>query len=262
MPSRAESVLGGDAMIHFLSTVVPALLDLGVSVIEPDEDWDLQEREAPPVITFTSGGQADEHDWFDLSVRVAVGGEQVDFETLFVGLARDQEFLILPSGIYFALDRPEFRQLRELIAESRAFTDSPPGVLRVGRFQAGVWDAWGELAGQAADGRRAERGRRAPRPAGSRRGGRRPAPVPAGGFSLAGRAARQRARRDPSRRHGPRQDAAGTHAALPCPQARPLPGRRAGRRRAQLGGRGRPLHARSRGAGDHLDRGAVRSRPG
>ncbi|MEU4562150.1 DEAD/DEAH box helicase [Actinoplanes sp. NPDC023936] len=150
----AESVLGGDAMIHFLSTVLPALVELGVTVIEPDEDWGLQESEAPPVITFTSAAQADEHDWFDLSVRVEVGGEQVDFEALFVGLARDQEFLILPSGVYFALDRPEFRQLRELIAESRALTDSPPGVLRVGRFQAGVWDELaelGDLAGQAAD---------------------------------------------------------------------------------------------------------------
>ena len=41
-----------------------------------------------------------------------------------------------------------------LIAESRALTDSPPGALRVGRFQAGVWDELGELgelAGQAAD---------------------------------------------------------------------------------------------------------------
>ncbi|MCW2136947.1 DEAD/DEAH box helicase [Actinoplanes cyaneus] len=150
----AESVLGGDAMIHFLGTMVPALVELGVSVIEPDEDWVLQESEAPPVITF-AGTQADEHDWFDLSVRVDVGGEQVDFEALFVGLAQDQEFLILPSGVYFALDRPEFRQLRELIAESRALTDSPPGVLRVGRFQAGVWDELAELgelaAGQAAD---------------------------------------------------------------------------------------------------------------
>lgn len=56
----AESVIGGDAMIHFLSTEVPALLDLGVSVIEPDEGWDLQKSEAPPVITFASATSADE----------------------------------------------------------------------------------------------------------------------------------------------------------------------------------------------------------
>ncbi|GID33205.1 DEAD/DEAH box helicase [Paractinoplanes brasiliensis] len=150
----AESVLGGDEMIHFLRTVVPALADLGVSVVEPDEDWLLQPSEAPPVITFSSAAQGSEQDWFDLSVRVDVGDERVDFEALFVALAREQEFLILPSGVYFSLDRPEFRQLRELIAESRALTDSPPGVLRVGRFQAGVWDELaevGELAGQAAD---------------------------------------------------------------------------------------------------------------
>ncbi|WP_250001538.1 DEAD/DEAH box helicase [Actinoplanes sp. M2I2] len=150
----SESVLGGDEMIRFLSTVVPALAELGVSVIEPDDGWNLQETGAAPIITFTGAAEAGEQDWFDLSVRVEVGGEQVDFEALFVALARDQEFLILPSGAYFGLDRPEFQQLRDLITESRALADSPPGVLRVGRFQAGVWDELaelGELAGQAAD---------------------------------------------------------------------------------------------------------------
>ncbi|WP_430789487.1 SNF2-related protein [Actinoplanes sp. G11-F43] len=149
--------LAGDAMIHFLGTVVPALGELGVAVDGPG-DWDLHESDEAPVITFTGAAASDERDWFDLSVRVEVGGEHVDFEALFVALAREQEFLILPSGVYFALDRPEFRQLRELIAESRALTDSPPGVLRVGRFQAGVWDELGELgelAGQAADWQRA-----------------------------------------------------------------------------------------------------------
>jgi superfamily II DNA or RNA helicase len=150
----AESVLGGDSMIYFLTTVVPALAELGVPVIEPDDGWHLRATEEAPTFTFTGAAQGGERDWFDLSVRIDVGGEQVDFEPLFVALAQDQEFLILASGVYFGLDRPEFRQLRELIAESRALTDSPPGVLRVGRFQAGVWDELaelGELAGQAAD---------------------------------------------------------------------------------------------------------------
>ncbi|HEX5200117.1 DEAD/DEAH box helicase [Paractinoplanes rhizophilus] len=150
----AEAMLDGDAMIHFLSTVMPELAACGVAVVEPDGGWDLQEAAAAPTITFTGATDPAEQDWFDLSVRVEVGGEQVDFEALFVALARDQRFLILPSGVYFGLDRPEFQQLRDLIAESRALTDSPPGVLRVGRFQAGVWDELGELGeltGQAAD---------------------------------------------------------------------------------------------------------------
>jgi superfamily II DNA or RNA helicase len=154
----ADSVLCGDLLIHFLSTVVAELTELGVSVIEPDGDWELQETSAAPIITFADATEGAEQDWFDLSVRVDVGDEQVDFETLFVALARDQSYLILPSGVYFGLDRPEFQQLRDLITESRALTDSPPGVLRVGRFQAGIWDELGELgeiAGQAADWQRA-----------------------------------------------------------------------------------------------------------
>ncbi len=149
-----EAALAGDEMINFLSTALPALTDLGVTVIEPDAGWDLHETDAAPIITFTDTATSGEQDWFDLAVRIEVGGEHVDFEELFVALAQEQHFLILPSGVYFGLDQPEFRQLRELIAESRALTDSPPGVLRVGRFQAGVWDELaelGEVAGQAAD---------------------------------------------------------------------------------------------------------------
>src|SRR5262249_52755577 len=71
----------------------------------------------------------------------------------FVALAQDQQYLILPSGAYFSLDRAEFGQLRELIAESRTLEDAPAGVLRVGRFQAGLWGELaelGEVTGQAA----------------------------------------------------------------------------------------------------------------
>jgi superfamily II DNA or RNA helicase len=150
----ADAVLRGDEMIHFRNTMLPKLAELGVAVVEPADGWRLQETEEAPIITFTGAAPAGEPDWFDLSVRVEVGGEQVDFESLFVALAQDQEFLILAGGVYFGLDRPEFQQLRNLIVESRELADSPPGVLRVGRFQAGVWDELaelGEVAGQAAD---------------------------------------------------------------------------------------------------------------
>ncbi|WP_189046196.1 DEAD/DEAH box helicase [Micromonospora sonchi] len=152
----AAATVAGDAMIRLLGDVVPRLAELDdVEVIAPSGVAlpDYQETYEPPAITFAGGGDSDERDWFDLSVRVSVGGEPVDFAELFAALAQDQQYLILPSGTYFALDRAEFRQLRELIAESRTLADAPPGKLRVGRFQAGLWDELaelGEVTGQAA----------------------------------------------------------------------------------------------------------------
>ncbi|WP_327034463.1 DEAD/DEAH box helicase [Micromonospora ureilytica] len=156
-PQLAASVsLAGDALIRFVSDVVPRLAELdGVELVTPSDGTltDYQETYAAPTITFADGGEPGDHDWFDLSVRVTVGDEQVDFVELFAALAQEQQYLLMPSGTYFALERPEFQQLRDLIAESRALADAPPGMLRVGRFQAGLWDELaelGEVTGQAA----------------------------------------------------------------------------------------------------------------
>jgi superfamily II DNA or RNA helicase len=152
----ASATLAGDAMIRFLGEVVPRLAELdGVEVVAPMEEAvpDYQETHEAPVITFASADGVGQPDWFDLSVQASVGGEEVVFDELFAALAQDQQYLILPSGAYFSLDRPEFQQLRDLIAESRALEDAPFGVLRVGRFQAGLWDELaelGEVTGQAA----------------------------------------------------------------------------------------------------------------
>ncbi|MFY1633851.1 SNF2-related protein [Solwaraspora sp. WMMB335] len=159
----ALATLSGDAMIRFLSEVVPRIADIdGVDVVESTDESipDYREADEAPVIRFAGTDHAGEHDWFDLSVQVSVGGEQVVFDQLFTALAQDRQYLILPSGTYFSLDRPEFAQLRELIDESRALEDRPPGLLRVGRFQVGLWAELaelGEITGQAAAWQRAVR---------------------------------------------------------------------------------------------------------
>jgi len=153
----ASATVTGDAMIRLLGEVVPRLQELeSVDVVLAKQDEsvpDYRETCETPVITFAGADGDVQQDWFDLSVRVSVGGEQVVFDELFVALAQDRQYLILPTGAYFSLDRPEFQQLRDLIAESRALEDTPPGILRVGRFQAGLWDELAELGmvtGQAA----------------------------------------------------------------------------------------------------------------
>ncbi len=154
----SHAVVGGDVMLRILREVIPQLVQLpNLDVIFELDDTVPQyvEEHTAPVLSFdgkssqTSTGQAD---WYDLSVQVTVGGEDVGFEALFVALAAEQEFMILPSGRYFRLDQAEFQQLSDLIAEARELQDAPAGVLRVGRFQAGLWTELaelGEITGQA-----------------------------------------------------------------------------------------------------------------
>jgi superfamily II DNA or RNA helicase len=149
------AMVAGDDVIHLLNKVIPALIELdGVEVdFRPGAaGLEYHEVDEAPAISFGSTGTVAESDWFDLAVRITVGGEQVAFEDLFVALAQDRQYLILPSGTYFSLDRDEFHQLRGLIAEARTMVDSPDGVLRVSRFQAGLWQELaelGEITGQA-----------------------------------------------------------------------------------------------------------------
>jgi superfamily II DNA or RNA helicase len=151
----ATATVAGDAVIRVVNEVLPRLAELeGVDVVtgSKSEGPEYREVHEAPAISFTGTDAVAEADWFDLAVRVSVGGEDVAFDELFVALAQDRQYLILPSGAYFSLDRAEFRQLSELIAEARALEDTPAGVLRVGRFQAGLWQELaelGEITGQA-----------------------------------------------------------------------------------------------------------------
>jgi superfamily II DNA or RNA helicase len=146
------ATLIGSEAIRFQRDVLPRLssvpdvdVEIGEGVVE------LREAQAAPVIAI--GGSAENGtDWFDLAVSVTVEGEQVPFGALFVALAGDEEYLILPSGTYFALDRDDLRQLRALIEESRSLTDADSDDLRVSRFQASFWaelEALGVLDEQA-----------------------------------------------------------------------------------------------------------------
>jgi superfamily II DNA or RNA helicase len=153
------ATLGGITMVRLLTEVLPGLAelpDVEVTVVLAGADGtapDYREAAAAPVVHF-SGAEADgERDWFDLSVTVSVDGEEVPFNQLFVALAQEQEWLILPSGTYFSLGRDEFRQLATLIAEARALQDAPGDTVRLSRFQAGLWaelERIGVVSGQAA----------------------------------------------------------------------------------------------------------------
>lgn len=143
--------LTGMDTIHFTTELLPRLLELPDLTVDVAGDApDYRANESAPQLEFSG---SEDGDWFDLAVTVTVDGQTVPFQELFVALSTEQSHLILPSGTYFSLDRPEFRELAELIGEARAMQDSPSQGLRLSRFQASLWeelDRLGVVSGQAA----------------------------------------------------------------------------------------------------------------
>ncbi len=145
----------GDAAVVVLSEVVPWLVARGqvevdVTVAGGRELPELREAVADPLVSLAvaeaGDGAADGTDWFDLTVEVTVDGEVVPFAELFAALAREQATLVLPSGTWLRLDRPELARLKALIDEARGLVDAvvDDGV-RVNRYQAAWFDELQQL---------------------------------------------------------------------------------------------------------------------
>ena len=47
--------------------------------------------------------------------------------------------VILPTGSWFRIDRPELAELQRLIDEARALQDDPRGPLRLSPYHADLW---------------------------------------------------------------------------------------------------------------------------
>ncbi|AMB60071.1 DEAD/DEAH box helicase [Microterricola viridarii] len=146
-PQLAEhSALTGVSMIAFLAAEVAELEgSADVTVRFQGERPAYREAEAAPLIAVGTQERPGDRDWFDLAVDVSVDGHTVHFDDLFLALAREQEVMILPDGVWFSLDRPELQQLRRLIAEARTLQDSNAPGLGLSRFQADLWDELAEL---------------------------------------------------------------------------------------------------------------------
>jgi len=132
--------LEGIDAARFSSDLLPAIAAIAdVDVHRIGTVPDYREEVAAPVVSLGGSGPAD-NDWFDLTVSVTVGGEDVPFAELFVALAEEQSHLILPSGTFFSLDRHELRELAQLIAEARALLETTSDGIRISRFQASLWE--------------------------------------------------------------------------------------------------------------------------
>ncbi len=136
------STLSGFDVVDFLNRVVPRLdahpdVDL---TIDGDEITYSEAMHPPTVrLALTESGTDAGHDWFDLSVAVSIGDEDVPMAALITALTLGQEQVILPTGTWFRVDRPELAELRRLVEEARAMQDDPRGPLRLSPYQADLW---------------------------------------------------------------------------------------------------------------------------
>jgi len=146
--------LAGMPAVRFVADALPGLQALpGLEVEVRGDPVTYRESTATPEVAVSSEAVPGDRDWFDLAVTVRVEGEEVPFEPLFVALATGQTHLVLASGTFFALDRPELAALAALIAEARSLQDGQGATARVSRWQAGMWDELdrlGVISGQAA----------------------------------------------------------------------------------------------------------------
>lgn len=140
-----EATLTGLDTVTFASDVLPALLereDLLVDVVGTVPDY--AESAADPVISVrtsdVSTHEPDGWDWFDLDITVDISSENVPLRDLLTALAVGEDHLILDSGTWFRLDRPELQALHRLVTEARSLQDAESDELRISRWQAGLWD--------------------------------------------------------------------------------------------------------------------------
>ncbi len=154
-------VLDGLAAWVFVEEVLPRLREHGVHVVLEGAVVSYRRSRAEPKVEVSAFPRRDSADWFDLHLKVSVDGETVPFDELFVALTAGEDHLILDGGVYFALDRPQFSQLRDLIEESKALREDDRPELSISRFQASLWDDLvdlGVVIDQSADWARTTRG--------------------------------------------------------------------------------------------------------
>lgn len=143
---REHFELTGMAAIHFVSEVLPALRELtGLELEERGTAARYRPAGSAPVVSVGTVARAGDRDWFDLQIDVRVGDEAVPIADVIRALARGDDFMVLPGGVYFPLEDDAFAKLRDLIAESRELAEGPGESLRISRFQSSLWEELAEL---------------------------------------------------------------------------------------------------------------------
>ena len=133
------SLTGIDSM-RLTTEMLPLVAErAGVAVEVVGEPADYRDVGDSLTIGVSTADIAGERDWFDLGVTISVDGFELPFAEVFSALASGESHMLLADGAHFSLLEPGLRELRALIEEARALSDSPVGSLRISRYQAGLW---------------------------------------------------------------------------------------------------------------------------
>ncbi|WP_139980843.1 DEAD/DEAH box helicase [Nocardioides litoris] len=146
-PERRE--VSGVDVLHLALLELPAWREQDVDVVEVDAP-EFRETEAAPVIAFDTPPEADKADdatdWLDLWVTISVDGEAVPLAAVLAAITLGDEHVVLPSGLFFRTDRPEFAQLHGLVrAANELRHDDDPDRIRVGAHDLGLWAQLADL---------------------------------------------------------------------------------------------------------------------
>ncbi len=149
-----RATLVGPGTAQLAEHGLPALRAAGTIVEITGTPAEYRYAAEAPQVQLSVTDPSDGADWFNLDVRVSIEGEPVEYRELFTALATGQTHLILPSGTWFSLERPELEQLRALIAEAQELAPDGDPQLRLRTEHAGLWEelvSLGVVAQQSAD---------------------------------------------------------------------------------------------------------------
>lgn len=134
--------LRGMATARFMTETLPILREMEAVDVEVDDDvLDYREAADAPVITTSVSDDEDRPDWFSLSVRVHVGDEEIPIGQLMAAVAAGEREVLLESGTWLSIDRPEIEALACLMEEGRELADPQAhGTLRVSALHAGYYE--------------------------------------------------------------------------------------------------------------------------
>ncbi|GAA5148867.1 DEAD/DEAH box helicase [Nocardioides marinquilinus] len=149
-----REVTGADAL-HLAVLELPTWRACDdVEVVEVDAP-EFRETEATPEIAFgtrepTADGAAPpadegETDWLDLWVTITVDGEHVPLAAVVAALTLDDEYVILPSGLFFRTDRPEFARLASVVRAAGELREPDGDRVTVGKHDLGLWAQLAEV---------------------------------------------------------------------------------------------------------------------
>ncbi|MDO9456702.1 DEAD/DEAH box helicase [Nocardioides sp.] len=146
-PDPARREVSGVDVLHLALLELPAWRACDdIEVVEVDAP-DFRETEATPVIGFDAPPPEEqgETDWLDLWVTITVDGEAVPLVAVLAAITLEEEHVVLPSGLFFRTDRPEFARLQALVRAAGELREPEGGRISVGTHDLGLWAQLAEL---------------------------------------------------------------------------------------------------------------------